>query len=193
MGQKKRWPPDFAMSFSLRKLLLAVLIASVALALSFKRVNPLYSVTILIRAAGSITAYLFPRLGLTMLLITPVAILLSPFLILLILLWPPLYYANYNAVSEKLMSVPGVAITSTWKHEDVTLEDCGFTLKVSGSPSVDISFHDGQDWLALFDKIDGVALHSKDGKVRLASCAQLAENGIAVQRVEMCSRICRQC
>ncbi len=53
------------------------------------------------------------------------------------------YYGQFNRVKHVIEDMPDVRIVDHWKHRDVTLEDFGFTLLVSESGRVDISFYDG--------------------------------------------------
>jgi len=42
------------------------------------------------------------------------------------------YYGDYNRVSNALASIPGVTITQGWHNHDVTLEEFGFGITVTG-------------------------------------------------------------
>lgn len=44
------------------------------------------------------------------------------------------YYGEYNRVSNALALIPGVAITQAWHNLDLTLEEFGFGITVTGRP-----------------------------------------------------------
>src|SRR2546426_1925813 len=49
------------------------------------------------------------------------------------------YYGKFNRVSNALAAIPGVTITQAWHSLDVTLEEFGFGITVTGQP-VRLSF-----------------------------------------------------
>lgn len=78
------------------------------------------------------------------------------------------YYAGYKEARKSIQAVPGVEIIDEWKHEDIILEDCGFTVRVNGSENVRVDFLDGEKWQNRFTHLDGVvmtSLYSTNGKV----------------------------
>lgn len=89
-----------------------------------------------------------------------------------------LYYAEYNAVVSRLEEIPGLTIVSSWQHEDVTLEDCGFTLQMEDAVASFV-FWDRQDWRGLFNSIDGIRFQHAGG-TRFVSCRELQDAGIPV-------------
>ena len=91
---------------------------------------------------------------------------------------PQFYYEQYNTVRRKLENVKGLSITDSWKHEDMTLEDCGFDVTVDGT-AVQITFVDGQDWAGLFDHIDGIRFAS-DGNQLFITQEQLQNARIKI-------------
>ena len=71
-------------------------------------------------------------------------------------LFPPFYFADFNKARDRIAGIPGVKIIDHWQHHDLTLEDCGFTLRVNDSEPVRVDFHDGDDWSLPFRRVDGV-------------------------------------
>ena len=55
-------------------------------------------------------------------------------------------------------------ILHSWQHRDVTLEDCGFDIRIE-QVSASVTFHDDQDWIDLFHRIDGVWYHMDNADV----------------------------
>ncbi len=106
------------------------------------------------------------------------------FLTMLAYPWlPPVYYADYRYVGSRLAALPGVTVVGSWKHEDVTLEDCGFTVKVRECPPVDLDFHDGSDWRGQFKRIDGVFLSRGSREIVPLSVGRLGELGIPARNL----------
>jgi hypothetical protein len=44
------------------------------------------------------------------------------------------YYGEFNRVSNALASIPGVTVTQAWQNLDITLEEFGFGITVTGQP-----------------------------------------------------------
>ena len=44
------------------------------------------------------------------------------------------YYGTFNRISNALASISGVTVTQSWHNLDVTLEEFGFDLTVTGQP-----------------------------------------------------------
>jgi hypothetical protein len=44
------------------------------------------------------------------------------------------YYGEFNRMSNALASIPGVTVTNWWWNRDITLEEFGFSLTVTGRP-----------------------------------------------------------
>ena len=42
------------------------------------------------------------------------------------------YFGEFNSISNALASVPGVTITQAWHNLDVTLEEFGFDITITG-------------------------------------------------------------
>ena len=91
---------------------------------------------------------------------------------------PGFYYEEYNLVQRRLEAVTGLTITKSWRHEDITLEDCGFDVDVDGT-SVYLTFIDHQNWLGLFDDVDGIRFHENGGHVYI-SREQIRNAGIEI-------------
>ena len=103
--------------------------------------------------------------------------------LLLCLQLPVIYYAEFHSIQGKLASQPGVTITSSWKHEDLSLEDCGFTLQVRDCPPVQVDFYEGEDWEGQFRRIDGLAVREGFDSVKLIRVERLAEMGMPVRNL----------
>jgi len=99
-------------------------------------------------------------------------------------LFPPFYYADFNRAREQLSAIPGVQIIDDWQHHDITLEDCGFTVRVNDSEPVRIDFHDGDDWTLPFKQLDGITVsypynpRTNDYDEVSFSARQLRDHGI---------------
>ena len=93
-------------------------------------------------------------------------------------IFPPFYYAQFNDVRARLHEIEGLKIKDFWQHKDMRLEDCGFDVEIGGR-QVSLTFSDHQDWVALFDKMDGVRL-PRDGHQRLVTCEQMNSVGIKI-------------
>lgn len=90
-------------------------------------------------------------------------IVISVLLFFLVPMLPPFYDADYNAVRTRLEHFPDVQIVNSWRHEDMSLEDFGFTLQKSSCPPVTLNFYEVHNsrWLTNFQSIDGVVLVQK--------------------------------
>jgi hypothetical protein len=99
-------------------------------------------------------------------------------------LFPPFYYADFNRARDHLSAVPGVQIIDDWQHHDITLEDCGFTVRVNGSEPVRIDFYDGDHWTLPFRRLDGVTVsypynpRTNDYEEVSFSARQLRDHGV---------------
>ena len=95
-------------------------------------------------------------------------------------MFPPFYYAQeFNAVQDRGWSnIDGLQIRDSWQHEDIRLEDCGFDVVIDDR-NASLTFTDHQDWVALFDNIDGIRI-PVDGHQRLVTCEQMNSAGIKI-------------
>ena len=93
-------------------------------------------------------------------------------------MFPPFYYQEFNAVRNKLVNIDGLQIRDSWQHKDIVLEDCGFDVSIHDR-NASLAFTDHQDWVALFDKIDGIRI-PVDGHQRLVTCEQMKSAGIKI-------------
>ena len=93
-------------------------------------------------------------------------------------MFPPFYYQEFNAVRNRLDDIEGLRIHDSWQHKDIVLEDCGFDVSIDDQ-STSLTFTDHQDWVALFDKIDGIRI-PVDGHQRLVTCKQMKSAGIKI-------------
>jgi hypothetical protein len=91
---------------------------------------------------------------------------------------PPVYYADFRAIERRLRAHPGVRIVGSWKHEDVSLEDCGFTVQVRHCPPVDLHFAlDHEDWRRCFRRIKAIQVSVGRGSSHWIPVEPLAEAG----------------
>ena len=93
-------------------------------------------------------------------------------------MFPPFYYQEFNAVKDRLEKIDGLRIRDSWQHKDIRLEDCGFDVSIDNQ-NASLAFTDHQDWVALFDKIDGIRI-PVDGHQRLVTCKQMKSAGIKI-------------
>ena len=93
-------------------------------------------------------------------------------------MFPPFYYQEFNAVQKRLGNIDGLQIRDSWQHKDIVLEDCGFDVSIDDR-NASLAFTDHQDWVALFDKIDGIRI-PVDGHQRLVTCKQMKSAGIKI-------------
>ena len=93
-------------------------------------------------------------------------------------MFPPLYYTQYNAVQDRLETIEGLQIRDFWQHKDIVLEDCGFDVSIDDR-NASLTFTDHQDWVGLFDKMDGIRI-PVDGHQRLVACEQMNSAGLEI-------------
>ena len=86
-------------------------------------------------------------------------------------MFPPFYYQEFNAVQNRLDNIDGLRIRDSWQHKDIVLEDCGFDVSIDDR-NASLTFTDHQDWVALFEKIDGIRI-PVDGHLRLVTREQM--------------------
>ncbi|MFM7181374.1 MAG: hypothetical protein ACKO2G_07925 [Verrucomicrobiales bacterium] len=53
------------------------------------------------------------------------------------------YYGRYHKVQRVISQIPGASIVDSWKHEDIVLEDFGFTVSLQGKEAKRVNFWDG--------------------------------------------------
>lgn len=76
------------------------------------------------------------------LLITVLVVLMIPVMFIIWYRWDSArnrgsefgYYGEFNRVSNALASIPGVTVTQAWHNLDMTLEEFGFGVTVTGRP-----------------------------------------------------------
>jgi hypothetical protein len=93
-------------------------------------------------------------------------------------MFPPFYYQEFNAVRNSLDYIEGLRIHDSWQHKDIRLEDCGFDVSIDDQ-NASLTFTDHQDWVALFEKIDGIRI-PMDGHQRLVTCKQMKSEGLEI-------------
>lgn len=99
-------------------------------------------------------------------------------------LFTPFYYADFNRARDQLSGIPGLQIVDDWQHHDITLEDCGFTVRVNDSEPVRVDFYEGNDWTLPFKRVDGVTVSypynpkTNDYEEVSFSARQLRDSGI---------------
>lgn len=67
------------------------------------------------------------------------------------------YFGEFNRVEDRLEAIEQVAIVDSWQHQDVTLEDFGFTLALPSGRRVELVFVGGGGPDRIFDSASGVA------------------------------------
>jgi hypothetical protein len=115
-----------------------------------------------------------------------VALSLVPVVALLVFWWPDLdYYHHFRVIGGKLRSLPGVTIVGSWKHEDITLEDFGYAVRVRNCPPVSVNFYEGNEWHGLFERIDGIVVRTGDydRPYKVLSVPILKAKGLAVENL----------
>ena len=93
-------------------------------------------------------------------------------------MFPPFYYEQYNTVKDRLETIEGLRIRDSWQHKDIRLEDCGFDVSIDDR-NASLTFTDHQDWVALFEKMDGIRIPVV-GHQRLVSCEQMNSAGLKI-------------
>lgn len=73
------------------------------------------------------------------------------------------YYGRFHKVQRVISGIPGVRIVDHWKHEDVVLEDFGFTVAMDGQAPRRIDFLDGS----------AIKENGDDGEIRAHVLAEL--------------------
>jgi hypothetical protein len=53
------------------------------------------------------------------------------------------YYGRFHQVQRVISEIPGARIMDTWKHEDIVLEDFGFTISLESQEPKRVDFRDG--------------------------------------------------
>ena len=51
-------------------------------------------------------------------------------------------YGQFNRIKNVIDEMPGVQIVDFWQHEDLELEDFGFTLRLENGDEVQVRYHD---------------------------------------------------
>ena len=93
-------------------------------------------------------------------------------------MFPPFYYQEFNAVQNRLDNIDRLRIRDSWQHKDIVLEDCGFDVSIDNR-NASLTFTDHQDWVALFDNIDGIRI-PVDGHQRLVTREQMNSAGLEI-------------
>jgi hypothetical protein len=126
-------------------------------------------------------------------LIVGIALLLGvvmlPFALLAVHQSPFFYNRHFNRIRALLEEMPDARVVDSWRHEDLTLEDFGFTLQVRQCPRIRLDFYEGGDWYRDFEAIDGILfskpynLLTKGYEVTALSCDELSRVGISVRNL----------
>jgi hypothetical protein len=61
-------------------------------------------------------------------------------------------YGQFNRVQHVIEDMPNVSIVDHWQHQDVSLEDFGFTLMVDGNRKVGVTFSENSHQMRLRNK-----------------------------------------
>jgi hypothetical protein len=116
-------------------------------------------------------------------------IVASPFALLALYQSPFVYYRHFNRIKAKLEVLPDTKIVDSWQHQDITLEDFGFDLRVRQCPPIRLDFYEGGDWYRDFGAIDGIIFSkpynpaTNDYETTRISCDELAQAGIRVRNL----------
>ena len=62
------------------------------------------------------------------------------------------YYGQFNRAKHVIQEMPNVSIVDHWQHEDVSLEDFGFTLMVDGNRKVGVTFSENSPQMRMRNK-----------------------------------------
>ena len=89
-------------------------------------------------------------------------------------MFPPFYYQEFNAVQKRLGNIDGLRVRDSWKHKDIVLEDRGFDVSIDDR-NASLTFTDHQDWVALFENIDGFRTTVGKGKEKMPLRLQRAQ------------------
>ena len=89
-------------------------------------------------------------------------------------MFPPFYYQEFNAVQKTLGNIDGLRVRDSWKHKDIVLEDRGFDVSIDDR-NASLTFTDHQDWVALFENIDGFRTTVGKGKEKMPLRLQRAQ------------------
>jgi len=113
----------------------------------------------------------------------------SPFAVLALYQSPFVYYRHFHRIKAKLEVLPDTKIVDSWRHEDITLEDFGFDLRIRQCPPIRLDFYEGGDWYRGFGAIDGIIFSkpynpaTNDYETTPISCDELARAGIGVRNL----------
>jgi hypothetical protein len=118
-------------------------------------------------------------------------LLISPFLYFGYTRLPIHYYRHFDRIQARLEKLPDTKITDKWLHEDITLEDFGFTLQVRQCEPIKLDFYEGEEknWYRYFDSMDGITFHkpynpaTNDYETTHISREELARAGIHVNNL----------
>ncbi|RUL84978.1 hypothetical protein [Tautonia sociabilis] len=164
-------------------------------------VGRLMGLIVLAALVGAQPLLIFPMAGVLLFILlrrsgaaTPVAVALGlasvPLLaflclvgVLFVMSTPARSDAEYHALGRRLADLPGVTVVDSWAHEDLTLEDCGFTLQVRDCPPVRVDFFDGHDWSGQFRSIDGVVVRKRNRPDLRLPVDDLAARGLPIRNL----------
>lgn len=119
-----------------------------------------------------------------LLVIVGLGVVLLPF----VCLSDSFYYRHFNRIKAQLEAIPDVKIVDSWKHEDITLEDFGFTLKVRECPPIRLNFYEVNNWDRPFKKIEGISFLKYPGikgqyQLTRISAEEFGKAGVKVQNL----------
>lgn len=81
------------------------------------------------------------------------------------------YYGRYHQVQRVILQIPGTSIVDSWKHEDIVLEDFGFTIQLGENEPKRVDFWDGTP----------VKENGDDAEIRAYVLAELQRPATAVR------------
>ena len=59
--------------------------------------------------------------------------------------WEIGYYGQFNRIKHVIEEMPEVDVVDHWQHQDISLEDFGFTLQLANGEQVQINFMDNTE------------------------------------------------
>lgn len=95
------------------------------------------------------------------------------------------YNFKFNIIKDMLESIEGVKVVDSWRHEDVALEDFGFTLQTANGSKTSIDFYESNNWFKVFYKADGIVIDNANHNQKVTiSSQQLLEHKIKASNLK---------
>ena len=95
------------------------------------------------------------------------------------------YNFKFNIIKDMFESIEGVKVVDSWRHEDVALEDFGFTLQTANGSKTSIDFYESNNWFKVFYKADGIVIDNANHNQKVTiSSQQLLEHKIKASNLK---------